>query len=183
MHLLLSPALGLILGPTDFGSLDVAVLYQGSSTDFYSLVKSNLLVFDEAALPEVLLALFLLLRLIVGGISCMTSLVVGVIALDYVVVFSLLNHLNFVDTFLSVSSRSCRSNSWETYINIVPLSCQTTVKVLIGFMSGMMIMSFFVMSMMMVLRSILSVKREGVDQRFCISCISSVSSKLSCPKG
>merc|ERR1712027_193747 len=61
MNLLLGPALRLVFSSTDLRSLDITVLDKRSSTDLDSLIESNLLVFYETALSEVLLALFLLL--------------------------------------------------------------------------------------------------------------------------
>merc|ERR1712032_1790571 len=57
MDLLLGPALGLVLSAADLRSLNVAILENRSSADLDSLVEGNLLVLDETALSEVLLAL------------------------------------------------------------------------------------------------------------------------------
>ena len=58
------------------------------------LFEGDLLVFDEARFLEVLFALLLLLGLEVGGVSGVATLGVGVMALNLLVVFSLLNHDN-----------------------------------------------------------------------------------------
>merc|ERR1711946_13732 len=83
--LLLGPALGLVLGPADLGALDVAVLDQGSPAHLDGLVEGNLLVVNEAVLPEVLLALLLLLGLVVGHVCGVAPPVVGVITQDSLV--------------------------------------------------------------------------------------------------
>merc|ERR1719184_189902 len=80
VHLLLGPALGLVLSPADLRALHVAVLHQRGPADGGSLVEGDLLVLDEAALPEVLLTVLLLLRLVVGDIGGVAPPVVGVVA-------------------------------------------------------------------------------------------------------
>merc|ERR1719430_1324846 len=122
MYLLLGPALRLVLGPAYLGALHVAVLHQRSSTNGGGLVESNLLVLDEAVLPEVLLAVLLLLGLIVGDIGGMAPPVVGVVALHHIVVLCLLDHLHLVDTPLPIGARSGSSNSREAHIDIRTLS-------------------------------------------------------------
>jgi hypothetical protein len=70
-------------------------------TELDLLIKSNLLVFDEAVLDEVLLALFLLLGLEVGGVGGVAPLAVAVLALNDVIVFGLFDHHDLVDTTLT----------------------------------------------------------------------------------
>merc|ERR1719495_2055538 len=100
--LLLGPALGLVLGPADLGAADVTVLNEGSPADLDGLVEGNLLVVDEAVLPEVLLALLFLLGLVVGHVGGVAPPVVGMVTLNRLVVLSLLDHLDLVDTLLAV---------------------------------------------------------------------------------
>jgi len=119
MFLLLGPALTLILGPTDLRSLDVTILDKRSSTDLNSLIKGNLLIINETVLSEVLLTLFLLLRLIVGDIGGMTPTVIAMVTLNNLIILSLFNHLNLVNTTLAIRSRSSSSNSREAHINII----------------------------------------------------------------
>merc|ERR1719205_320515 len=128
MNLLLGPALRLILSYTYFRSLDITVLDQRGSADSNSLIKSNLLIFNGTVFPEVLLALLLLLRLIVCDVSSVASLVIGVITLHNIIILSLLNHLYFVNTFLAISTGASSSNSWETDIDIIPLTGKTSIK-------------------------------------------------------
>merc|ERR1719309_1265792 len=78
VFLLLGPAL--VLGPADLGALDVTVLDQGGPAHLDGLVEGDLLVVDEAVLPEVLLALLLLLGLVVGHVGGVAPSVVGVVA-------------------------------------------------------------------------------------------------------
>ena len=104
MDLLLGPALRLVLGPADLRALNVAVLHQRSSADLNSLVESDLLVLDEAALPIVLLALLLLLGLVVGDVGGVAPLVVAVVALDHVIVLGFLHHLDLVNAPLAVTA-------------------------------------------------------------------------------
>merc|ERR1719278_2092959 len=107
VNLLLGPALGFVLGPADLRSLDITILDKGGPADLGCLVEGNLLVLDETALPEVLLTLLLLLGLVLSHVGGVTPPVVGVVALDNVVVLDLLDHLNLVDTPPSSHSSSC----------------------------------------------------------------------------
>merc|ERR1719397_471379 len=102
VHLLLGPALRLVLSPANLGALHVAVLHQRGPTDGGSLVEGDLLVLDEAALPEVLLAVLLLLGLVVGGVGGVAPPVVGVVALHHIVVLRLLHHLHLVNAPLPI---------------------------------------------------------------------------------
>merc|ERR1719357_2318116 len=65
MNLLFGPALRLVFGSADLRPLDITILDERSSADGNGLIESNLFILDETALSEVLLAFFLLLRLIV----------------------------------------------------------------------------------------------------------------------
>merc|ERR1719397_1259310 len=86
VHLLLGPTLRLVLSPADLGALHVAVLHQGGPAHLGRLVEGDLLVLDETVLPEVLLAVLLLLGLVVGDVGGVAPPVVGVVALHHVVV-------------------------------------------------------------------------------------------------
>merc|ERR1711931_328800 len=81
---------GLALGLVDSPALDWAL----SVTDQRSV----------AVLDEVLLAFLLLLGLEVSGVSGVALLGVAMLALDDVIILSLLNHHNLVDTPLTGSS-------------------------------------------------------------------------------
>jgi len=128
VDLLLGPALGFVLSAADLGSLDVAILDQRSSADLHSLVEGNLLVLDETALPEVLFTVLLLLGLVLGDIGGVAPPVVGVVALDNIVVLGLFDHLDLVDTPLAVSTRSGGCNGREAHISVVSLTLGTSLE-------------------------------------------------------
>jgi len=160
VFLLFGPALGLVLGSTDLRSLDVAILDEGSSAHLDGLIEGNLLVVDEAVLSEVLLALFLLLGLVVGGVSGVTSSVVGVITLDNLIILSLLDHLNLVDTSLAIRSRSGSSNSGEAHISVRSLTVTAGLEALGGNTGGGLVM--FMVVMMLI--GTLGIEGEGVEE-------------------
>merc|ERR1719210_1697422 len=116
MHLLLGPTLGLILGPADLRTLDVAVLHKRGSADLSGFVEGDLLVLDEAALPEVLVTVFLLLGLILGHVGGVTPPIVGMVTLDNLVVLGLLDHLHLVDAPLAIVSRPGGSHGREAHV-------------------------------------------------------------------
>merc|ERR1711913_117403 len=120
VNLLLGPALRLVLSSAGLGSLDVTVLHQGSTADLNGLVEGDLLVLDETTLPEVLLALLLLLGLVVGDVGGVAPLVVAMVALNHVVVLGLLHHLHLVDTSLTVGPGGGSSHGREAHINVIP---------------------------------------------------------------
>ena len=93
VDLLLGPALRFVLGPANLSSLDISILDERGPADFSSLVEGNLLILDETVLPEVLFALLLLLGLVLGDIGGVAPPVVGVVALDNIVVLGLLDPL------------------------------------------------------------------------------------------
>merc|ERR1711962_1637137 len=137
MFLLLGPALRLILGSTDLRALHITVLNQGSSAHLHCLIEGNLLIVDEAVLPEVLLTFLLLLGLVVGYIGGVASPVIGMVTLDNLIIFSLLHHLDLVNAPLSISTRSCSSNSSKAHINTIrSLTVNTGLKVLAGGKAG-----------------------------------------------
>merc|ERR1719320_1207008 len=89
----------------------LSVTDQRSVTELDGLIRSNLLVLNETALPEVLLALLLLLRLKVSSIGGVALLAVAMLALDDIIVLSLLNHDNLVNTPLSGSGNGSNVQS------------------------------------------------------------------------
>jgi len=82
-----------------------------------SLLNSNLLVLNEAALFEVLAAFFLLLGLKVSGVGGVALLGVAMLALNVVIVLGLLNHDNLVDATLTSSS-----DGTNVQVNVVSLA-------------------------------------------------------------
>merc|ERR1712131_554183 len=151
---------------TDFRSLNITILDQRGSTDLDSLIESDLLIFDETALSEVLLTLLFLLGLVVCDIGGVTSLVITMVTLDNIIIFSFLNHLNFVNTSLSIRSWGSSSNiseAWGTTLSSLTLSslskrCRCTAGI-------------SMISMMMLIT--VGIEWEGVDQRFSISDLAS----------
>ncbi len=117
MDFLLGPALRLILSPADLRALDSTVLDKRCAADLDCLIEGNLFILNEAVLPEVLFAFLLLLRLIVGHIGGVAPLVIAVVTLHNIIVLSLLNHLNLVNTPLSISTSLGSSNGTKTHIS------------------------------------------------------------------
>ena len=77
---------------------------QGGMAETDRLLKGDLLVLNEAALLEVLLALLFLLRLKVGGVGGVAPLGVAMVTLDLLIILGLLNHDDLVNAPLSSSS-------------------------------------------------------------------------------
>jgi len=171
MDLLLGPALGLVLSAADLRSLDVAILDQRSSADFDSLVEGNLLVLDETAFPEVLLALLLLLGVVVGDVGGVAPLVVAMVTLDHVIVLNLLNHLDLVNTSLAVGSGSSSGDIIEaggfldSCLNLTLISGGEVLNRIPGGVISVVSMVSMAMSMVMVFTVGIGVEGEGVDKR------------------
>merc|ERR1712058_138020 len=171
MNLLFGPALRLIFSSTDLRSLNITILDQWGSTDLDSLIESNLLVFDETALSEVLLTLLLLLGLVVCDIGGVTSLVITMITLDNIIIFSFFDHLNLVNTSLSIRSRGSSSNiseAWGSTFSSLTLSSLGKGS---RCTAGISMISMIMVSMVVFIA--VSIEREGVDERFSISGLSS----------
>merc|ERR1712128_179829 len=156
MNLLFSPALRLILSSTYFRSLNITVLDQRGSANSNSLIKSNLLIFNETVFPKVLLARLLLLRLIVCDVSSVAPLVIGVITLNNIIILSLFNHLHLVNTFLPSSSYGSKAS-----ISFVSLTLVTG--------SHRVLSMFLMVSMMMIIFTGIGIEGESSYQRFSIS--------------
>merc|ERR1719348_1756143 len=138
--------------------------YKWSSTNCNSLIKSNLLIFNETVLPEVLLTFFLLLGLVVGCVSCVASLVVGVITLHHIIVLSFFHHLNFVNASFAICSRPSSCNCSKADINIVSLALVTSTKRL-----GWSFVSMLLMMPMMVIFCAVGIEWESVYKGLSIS--------------
>ena len=163
VDLLLCPALGFVLSPADLRSLDITILDKRGPANLSGLVEGNLLILDETVLPEVLLAVLLLLGLVVGDIGGVAPPVVGVVALDNIIVFGLFDHLDLVDTPLPISTGS--SNSREANICAsLTLTIGSTLKTRKRRGSSNGIFMSMVFSSMMLLPGLL-VEGEGVDER------------------
>merc|ERR1719334_2535248 len=125
MNLLLGPTLGLVLSSADLRTIFVTILDQRCPTDIGCLVEGDLFVLDETVLPEVFLALLLLLGLVVSDVGGVTPPVVGVVALHHIIVLCLLHHLPLVNTPLTVSTRSSSCYSTKVYCYIITLTLST----------------------------------------------------------
>jgi len=134
-------ALRLINSSTFYWSF--AITDEWGVTELNFFVRCDFLVFNEAALDEVFLTFLFLLRLKVSCVSRVTLLAVGVLALNNIIIFSLLNHDNLVNTPLSSSSD--RPNVKGDIVSATPLTGATSRDI---FMSmGMIIMVSMVMMM------------------------------------
>jgi hypothetical protein len=171
MFFLLGPALALILGTADLRSLDIAILHKRSTADSDGLVESNLLVFDEAVFPEVLVTLFLLLGFVVGDICGVAPFVIRVITLNNIIIFGLFNHLNFVNATLAAILRSSSYiiKARGTFSSLESKTSFKTLRRLTG--SGFMMFSMmFSMVFTMVISWSIGVEGESVEKRSLISC-------------
>lgn len=158
--------LGFIDGTALFGSFSFAD--EGSVAEFNGLFEGNLLVFNEARLLEVLLAFLLLLGLEVGGVSGVATLRVGVMALNLLVVFSLLNHDDLVDTTLASGSDSADAQ--------VEISASLTGVTggnleVDGLEVASAVVGVSVVVMMVVASGVSGVEGEGVHERTAITVV------------
>merc|ERR1712012_907015 len=170
MDLLRGPALRLVLSAADLGSLNVTILDQRSSADLDSLVEGNLLVLNETALPEVLLALLLLLGVVVGDVGGVASLVVAMVALDHVIVLNLLDHLDLVNTSLAVRARGGSGDISEAGGGIRgSLTLGSGSQILGRSPGGVITVVVSMMVMMITMTLSIGVEGEGVDQGLAVS--------------
>ena len=162
--LLLGPALGLVLRPADLLSPLVTVLDKRSAAHLDRLGDGLGLVLDEAVLPVVLVALLLLLRLVVGHVGRVAPLVVGVVALDHLVVLDLLHHLDLVDAPLAIGTRTSPGHVGKTGCSSLSLASYRHRETAAGLAGrGMFGMVSNRMSSMMFL-SIAGIEGECVEQ-------------------
>jgi len=96
---------GLALGLVNSSALNgaLSVTDQGSVAELDLLLRGDLPVVNEAVLDKVLLALLFLLGLKVSGVGGVALLGVTMLALNDIVILSLLNHHHLVDTPLTSS--------------------------------------------------------------------------------
>ena len=92
-------ALWFIYGFTLSGTLSFTD--QRCMTKFYGFFTSTFFVLNKTLLDEILLTDFLLLRLKISGVGRVALFTVTMLASDDVIIFSFLNHNNFVDAPLS----------------------------------------------------------------------------------
>merc|ERR1712227_528452 len=79
----------------------------------------------KTGFSEVLFTVLFLLRLIVGDISGVTSLVIAVVTLDNIIILNLLHHFNLVNTSLAI-------RSWRSSSNISKAWCSTFRSLTLG---------------------------------------------------
>jgi len=129
--------LGLVDGFTLYRALSVTD--ERSVAKLGLLLRSNLPVFNEAVLDEVLLALLLLLGLEVSGVGGVALLAVAMLALNDIIVLSLLNHHNLVNTPLAGSSDG---SNVQGNIITTSLTRSTGINgiVFVGMLMGMVVM-------------------------------------------
>jgi len=149
-------ALRLVDGLTFNWSLALADKWGVAELDL--LLGSNLLVFDEAALDKVLLALLLLLWLKVSSVGGVALLAVAVLAADDIIVLGLFNHDNLVNASLASGG-----NGSNVQCNLISSSALTgcTVGKPQG-VCGMGLMGFMFVVVVLVL--VITVEWEGVPE-------------------
>ena len=132
------------------------------------LLNGDLLVLDETVLPEVLLAVLLLLGLEVSGVGGVAPLRVAMLAGNMVIILGLLNHDDLVDTTLTSSS-----NVANAQVQVVTRAL-TRVPSIEANINGLGMMSVVVIMVIMVsVVGVLTlvpvvtpgVEGEGVDER------------------
>jgi len=132
------------------------------------LLNGDLLVLDETVLPEVLLAVLLLLGLEVSGVGGVAPLGVAMLAGNMVIILGLLNHDDLVDTTLTSSS-----NVANAQVQVVTRAL-TRVPSIEANINGLGMMSVVVIMVIMVsVVGVLTlvpvvtpgVEGEGVDER------------------
>merc|ERR1719474_788361 len=106
-------------------------------SDSYSVLQISGPCTSQSLTRGVLHTFLLLLRLVVGYIGGVAPPVIGVVTLDNFIILSLLHHLDLVNAPLSISTRSCSSNSSKAHINTIrSLTVNTGLKVLAGGKAG-----------------------------------------------
>jgi len=137
---------GFTLGLIDSFALyrTLSITDKRSVAELCLLLRSNLFVVNEAVLDEVLLTFLLLLGLKISGVGGVTLLAVAMLALDDIIVLSLLNHHNLVNAGLTSSSNG---SNVQGNIIATPL---TRVTGWVGFSSmGMVVVMFVVVLVVM----------------------------------
>merc|ERR1711990_643907 len=112
---------------------------------------------------------------LMGHVGGVTPPVVGVVALNDVVVLDFLDHLDLVDTSLAISTRSSSSNSREAHISVVSLTLGTSLKGLDGLAFMVFSMVAMMITMSAVLLAVLVVEGEGVGKGPLVPCSVAVS--------
>ena len=128
------------------------------------LLNGDLLVLDETVLPEVLLAVLLLLGLEVSGVGGVAPLGVAMLAGNMVIVLGLLNHDDLVDTTLT--SRSNVADAQVQVITRALTGVPGTIKVNgLGTVVFVVAMVVLVVSVVLLLAIVPGIEGEGVHER------------------
>ena len=142
-----------------------------------TVIARDLLVLDEACLPEVLLALLLLLGVVVGDVGGVAPLVVAVVAGDHLLVLDLLDHLQLVHAPLPVpvglDSRHVVEGDAQLALLALPGVSDNVLNTSLSLtMIPMMIPSMILFMMSVLLLPLLVlIEGKGVDQTLGISII------------
>ena len=134
-----------------------------------SLLNSDLLVLDETVLPEVLLAVLLLLGLEVSGVGGVAPLGVAMLAGNVVIVLGLLNHDDLVDTTLTSGGNvaDAQVQVISRALTGVPIEVNGLPK---GVVMGVVLMVTMVIVVTVVLLALVpGVEGEGVHERLSAS--------------
>ena len=129
------------------------------------LLNGDLLVLDETVLPEVLLAVLLLLGLEVSGVGGVAPLGVAMLAGNVVIVLGLLNHDDLVDTTLTSGGNvaDAQVQVISRALTGVPIEVNGLPK---GVVMGVVLMVTMVIMVTVVLLALVpGVEGEGVHER------------------
>jgi len=131
------------------------------------LLNGDLLVLDETVLPEVLLAVLLLLGLEVSGVGGVAPLGVAMLAGNMVIILGLLNHDNLVDTTLTSGGNVADAQVQVITRALTGVPGGRAIKVdRLGTVSVVLIVTMVTMvSVVVVLTLVPGVEGEGVHER------------------
>jgi len=130
------------------------------------LLNGDLLVLDETVLPEVLLAVLLLLGLEVSGVGGVAPLGVAMLAGNMVIILGLLNHDDLVDTTLTSSGNVADAQVQVITRALTGVPGGRAIKVDgLGTVSVVLIVVVTMVSVVVVLTLVPGVEGEGVHER------------------
>ena len=141
----------------------------------------DLLVLNEARLPEVLLALLFLLGVVVGDVGGVAPLVVAVVAGDHLFVLGLLDHLQLVHTPspvpVGLDAGDVVEGDAKLILLTLPRVSDNILNTSLPLSMIFMVISsmIFLMMSVLLLTLLVLIEGEGVDQTLAISIILSIS--------